>query len=832
MDQNLETLRAALADRYTVDKAIGRGGMATVYLAHDLRHDRPVAIKVMSPELTATIGAERFGREVRIAAKLSHPNVLGVFDSGEARGLLFYVMPLIDGESLREKLQREKQLSIDESIQIICEVAEALGYAHANGIIHRDVKPENILLQSGHGLVADFGIARLAERDGEKLTKTGMAVGTAAYMSPEQAAGEPTDARSDIYALGCVLYEMLVGQPPFMGANAMAIMSQHSLATLPEIRVMRHSVPEELESVIRRAMEKSAPDRFQTMDDFRRAVLGEIPSTSTLPKYTARYRVQGAVRQQSTRVRTVAVVVVGLAVILAGLIIGRTMFGGRRGAAPDASKVAVLYFEDETGGGMQHIADGLTESLIERLEDVPVLTVVPANGVRQLRGRSVANDSIRARFDIGTIVKGSVTREGSQAKVTINVVDAASDASYDRKSVTVDTAQVATLQALVADEVAGFLREAIGTEVKLKADRGQTRSNAAWTLAERAAKLRKDADSLISANSKDAAIATLLRADSLLVQAQGADGRWAKIPAARARNAVALAGLLERKSPPQIAAVDSGLSWAAAALAIESNNVVALEATGRLILLRYTTGAVSDATQGARLLDSAEAVLLKGVQADRNAAGAWAALSNLYYSRQQIPEANRAAENAYQADAYLAAANGILKRLFWTSHDLEKYPEALDWCSKGYRRFPADPFFTECRLWMYTTRFETPNVDSAWLYHDRFVSLNDPKAGVYADKYAKVLVAGALARKGDADSARHVLMAARATPDVDPERELVGNEAVVRVILGDYDIAVDLIQNYLAIHPSHLKGFATRVSPWWRDLQGNERFKKLIATAR
>jgi serine/threonine-protein kinase len=829
MDQNLETLRAALVDRYTVDKAIGRGGMATVYLAHDLRHDRPVAIKVMSPELTATIGAERFGREVRIAAKLSHPNVLGVFDSGEARGLLFYVMPLIDGESLREKLQREKQLSIDESIQIVCEVAEALGYAHANGIIHRDVKPENILLQGGHALVADFGIARLAERDGEKLTKTGMAVGTAAYMSPEQAAGEPTDARSDIYALGCVLYEMLVGQPPFMGANAMAIMSQHSLATLPEIRVMRHSVPEELESVIRRAMEKSAPDRFQTMDDFRRAVLGEIPSTSTLPKYTARYRVQGAVRQQSTHIRTVAVVVSGVAVILAGLIIAQTMLGGRHGSAPDANRIAVLYFDDETGGSMQHVADGLTESLIERLADVTALDVVPANGVRALRGKDISSDSVHTAFGVGTIVKGSLARDGSKAKLTINVLDAGSDASYGRKSITVDTAALASLQGIVADEVAGYLREAIGAEVHLKADRGQTRSTTAWSLAERAAKQRRNADSLVGVKANDLALASLAAADSLLVQAQAADDRWAKLPVMRALNAVARAKLLPRQSPARLAAIDSGLALADAALRIESGDPNALEAKGKLQYEKYDFEPVANA----RMLDSADETLNYAVRANRNQAGAWAALSDLYYRKQAIPEANRAAQAAYAADAYLASATTILRRLFSTSYDLELNPEALQWCDKGRKRFPANPFFVECRLWMYTTRLQPPDIDSAWTYQRRYVEMNAPGARPFADRLSRILVAGALARTGrDADSARHVLLAARATPDIDPSRDLTGYEAFVRVILGDYDEAVDLIQSYALVHPDHLKGFVTRVSPWWRDLQGNKRFQKLTATVK
>ena len=829
MDQNLESLRAALVERYRVERPIGRGGMATVYLAHDLRHDRRVAIKVMSPELTATIGAERFNREVKIAAKLSHPNVLGVFDSGEAQGLLFYVMPLIEGETLRDKLQRERQLSIDDSIQIICEVAEALGYAHANGIVHRDVKPENILLQDGRALVADFGIARLAERDGEKLTKTGMAVGTAAYMSPEQAAGESTDARSDIYALGCVLYEMLVGQPPFTGANAMSIMAQHSMATLPEIRVMRNNIPAELEAVIRRSMEKTPADRFQTMDEFRRAVLGEIPATNMLPRYTARYRTQGGVQQQSSWRRRA--IWAGAAVVVIAIAVATTqaLRGPKAGSAPDANKVAVLYFNDETGGSMQHVADGLTESLIDRLSDVTALDVVPANGVRLFRGKDVSSDSIHSAFGVGTIVKGSVAREGSKAKLTINVLDAGSDASYGRKTLSVDTTQLASLQGMTADEVAGFLREAIGREVRLKADRDQTPSTAAWTLAERAAKLRRNADSLLGVKARDAALVELTSADSLLAAAQREDPRWSKLPATRALVAVGRARLLPRKSPEQLAAIDTGFSQSDAALRLQSGDANALEAKGRLQYARF----VLDPQSNRGMLDSAESTLIKAVQANDNQAGAWDALSNLYYSIPNINEANRAARKAYEADAYLASANAILQRLFWTSHDTEQYPEALQWCDKGRKRFPSDPFFIECRLWMYTVRGQKPNLDSAWAYHDQYVALTAPAGRAYADKYARILYAGALARTGaDADSARRVLLGARATPDVDPSRDLTAYEAVIRVMLGDNDEAVNLLQSYGAIHPDHLVGFAKRVGPWWRDIQSNPRFQKLIATAR
>jgi len=232
MTDQLDRLNAALSDHYAVERELGRGGMATVYLAEDLKHHRPVAIKVLLPELAAVLGPERFLQEIEIAAGLQHPHILPLYDSGsvgDSTGLLYYVMPYVEGESLRDRLAREKQLSVDDALQISREVADALSYAHSRGVVHRDIKPENILIQSGHAVVADFGIARAIDRaGGESLTATGMALGTPAYMSPEQAAGSrDLDGRSDLYSLACVLYEMLAGEAPFTGPTVESLVHQH-----------------------------------------------------------------------------------------------------------------------------------------------------------------------------------------------------------------------------------------------------------------------------------------------------------------------------------------------------------------------------------------------------------------------------------------------------------------------------------------------------------------------------------------------------------------------------------------------------------------------------
>src|SRR3954469_6658027 len=270
----LEELKIALPDRYRIQREIGRGGMAVVYLAEDIPHGRDVAVKVLSPELTSSIDAERFRREIQIAARLSHPNILPAYDSGSADGLLYYVMPFVDGESLRARITRESQLPIDDAIALISEVADALAHAHAQDVVHRDIKPENILIQSGHAVVADFGIARLVHDSAtDKLTATGMSIGTAEYMSPEQFSGEKVDGRSDVYSLACVLYEMLVGQVPFTGPNAMAIMARHTMQAVPSIRLVRSTVPDDVEAVILHALEKTPADRFAAVDEFKDALL-------------------------------------------------------------------------------------------------------------------------------------------------------------------------------------------------------------------------------------------------------------------------------------------------------------------------------------------------------------------------------------------------------------------------------------------------------------------------------------------------------------------------------------------------------------------------------
>jgi Tol biopolymer transport system component len=334
---SLERPGANLDDRYVIERELGAGGMATVYLAHDVRHDRKVALKVLRPELSAILGAERFLAEIKTTANLQHPHILSLFDSGEADGLVYYVMPYVEGESLRDRLTREKQLPVDEAVRIASEVAGALQYAHEHGIVHRDIKPENILLHGGHALVADFGIALAASRSegGNRLTETGMSLGTPYYMAPEQAMGErEITPKADIYALGCVLYEMLTAEPPFTGATAQSIIARVMTEEPRSLTQQRKSIPPYVEAAVFVALEKLPADRFQTARQFAEALggAGTPPASRTATRLHP-----GTVSSgwAGRRVRWSVAVAVSAVTLAVGLLAGR-------GLRPAAGEVLAL----------------------------------------------------------------------------------------------------------------------------------------------------------------------------------------------------------------------------------------------------------------------------------------------------------------------------------------------------------------------------------------------------------------------------------------------------------------------------------------------------------
>jgi serine/threonine-protein kinase len=418
----LARLQAGLSGRYRIERELARGRTATVFLAHDPRHDRAAAIKVLHPELAAAVGPERFLREIQLAARLDHPHIVALHDSGEADGLLYFVMPCVVGESLRDRLDREPQLPITDALRIAGDVAAALGYAHGLGVVHRDIKPENILLADGRALVADFGIARAITAAGsERLTETGIALGTPAYMSPEQATEDgDVDGRSDVYALGCVVYEMLAGTPPFTGPTAQAILARHAVDPVAPIRTVRDTVAEGIEAAVLKALAKVPADRFPSAAAFAHALAA--------PSIERRARV----RLPRTRKARLALGVGLSAVAVVALLVGLDV-GGRQGHARVTTggtwlrSVAVLPLDNLSGDTTQDgFADGMTTALITDLGRIRTVRVISKRSVMPFKTTALPARAIGESLHVDALLEGGVERLGDRFRVDLELLDAAS----------------------------------------------------------------------------------------------------------------------------------------------------------------------------------------------------------------------------------------------------------------------------------------------------------------------------------------------------------------------------------------------------------------------
>jgi serine/threonine-protein kinase len=475
-----ERLRANLEGRYAIERELGRGGMATVYLARDLRHDRPVAMKVLHEELAARLGLERFQREIRFAARLQHPHILTVLDSGESGGQLWFTMPFVEGETLRTRITREGQLPLFDAVRIVRDAASALDYAHRHDVIHRDIKPENLLLTAdGQVLVADFGIARAltsaqagaaGEAGTDVLTETGISVGTPTYMSPEQASGDRTlDGRTDVYSLGAVLYEMLAGEPPFTGPNAQAVVVRKFTEVPRPLNTVRESVPEPIAAAVNRALARAPADRFSSAAEFAKALDAPRTTTISLPAATPAGATSGVLRAAARRPLALALLA-GFAIGVGALFAWRSSHGGD-GRAAGLRRIAVVPFENLGDSADGYFADGLTDAIRGKLIGLPGLEVTARSSSAGYKVSQTPVQQIGRDLGVEYVLTGTVRWEkrgdgASRVLVRPELIDVSRAAATWQQPFDAALADVFRVQADIASQVADALNLALGSEQK------------------------------------------------------------------------------------------------------------------------------------------------------------------------------------------------------------------------------------------------------------------------------------------------------------------------------------------------------------------------------
>nr|MBA3522059.1 protein kinase [Gemmatimonadales bacterium] len=683
-------------------------------------------------------------------------------------------------------------------------------------LVHRDVKPENILLDGDHAVVADFGVACAIETAAsERLTETGLAVGTAVYMSPEQAGGTSrVDSRSDIYSLGCVLFEMLAGEPPFSGGTPQAVIAKHMQAAVPDLRVVRPTVPVGMQRVVETALAKVPADRYPSAGEFADA----LEASASKPA--------GSWRRRGAIAAGVAAVGVAGAVLMQGSW-GVPAKSVASGPAPgiEQPRIAVLYFDDlSPDSSLRKVANGITEELIYELSGVHAFRVISRNGVQAYRDRHVPLDSMIAALRVNTVVDGSVQRWGHGMRVRVQLIDAQSGTSVDSLSLTRPVADADTSERSMAQELAAGLRRRMGREARLRSPPAGTASQSAKELLLRARRAREDA-AIMAEHPHPAdvrtAIETLERADSLLALAQAADPRWLWPLIERGWATHDRAVLLTGAA--RVAEVNDGLRLTEEAVRRAPGSAEALELRGTLRWQLVTEFQLS--VEDSNRLHRIETDLRAALDRDSTLSRAWATLSYVLWFKGSTAESGIAARRALREDAYLTNARGVLVRLFGTDLMLGDFARAREWCQRGRLIFPQQWRFVECELTLMRHDVDAkPDPKRAWALVaelERLHPVENARATGrgYHPIYRRIVAATISARAGERRLARSELDRARRATEGDSisRLDLGYDEAYLRLVLGERRQAEDLLRRYIEARPM-TRTYIAR-DPLFRDLR-------------
>ena len=810
------TLSDAIRDRYQLERELGHGGMATVYLARDLKHDREVAVKVLRPELVQVLGRERFLAEIGLAAKLDHPHILTLIDSGEAGGSLYYVLPFVRGESLQRRLAAEHQLPVDEAVRIACQVASALDYAHRQGVIHRDIKPANIMLHEGEAMVTDFGIA-LAVRDvdGQRLTESGLSLGTPRYMSPEQATGShDLTPRSDLFSLGTVLYEMLTGEVPFGGRNPQAVIAKLLTDRPSSIRTVRETVSPELEAVVFQALAKVPADRFPSGAAFATALREALTPTGSGPVAAK------PERRRRVRIRLLLAALALALVAAVGLIRARGMSKG-----PDVSQAAavgspplvvVSPFEHPGGDALAgSIARSLSQGIVDSLASLDGLRAVALAGASP---RSA--DSLLRGADIGLVVSGSIERRGHAVRAIGRVSDGATRAQLFSHGESASPDSVPTLEADLIERLARFARRYVGTEVRQRSVSAGTNDPAARADWSRAMSIIIGAAHSPEAQTLD----RLAIADSLLGEAIRRDPHWIGPQIARGWSyleSATLYGSEGQRDSARITAHRKAVAAADAAIRSAPAEAEPHELRG-VALLGLWFEAPSD--QADSIGRETERELRRAIALDLSVARAWEALGTYYLFTGRFAEGRQAIAQAQQADAFLLSEPNILRWQILADLNLERYADASQTCARGARWYPLELAFLNCQyVILGWSAADLKSAGRAWQLGRRAEDQATPARRRDTYRTNLLMTAAILARAGHRDSAESLLRTFEGTRQGPVDLDgFASDEAYVRLLVGQQDRALALLRTFLHGNWAQ-RGYIMR-TPWFRSLHGSPAF--------